>query len=149
MKLHVATSSDSDLVARFVAALLTELTGGQVVDPVSLETTALRLLGRDEVIGIIASEQGQPVGLVMLNQCAAIYAGGLFGEITELYVVPEMRSQGVAAGLVDEAFALGRARGWNRVEVGAPSQPAWKRTVDFYQGHGFAEVGPRLRKLIA
>ena len=149
MKLQVATSDESELVASFVAALLTELTGGELVDPADLEPTTSHLLERDNVIGILAYDLGEPVGLIMLNECAAIYAGGFFGEITELYVLPEMRSKGVAARLVEEAYATGKTRGWKRLEVGAPDQPAWNRTMDFYQGNGFAEVGPRLRKLIA
>ncbi|NIZ60729.1 GNAT family N-acetyltransferase [Sedimentitalea sp. CY04] len=149
MRLQVATSDESELVARFVAALLTELTGGELVDPAELEPTTSRLLGRDDVIGILAYDQGEPVGIIMLNECAAIYAGGIFGEITELYVLPEMRSKGVATRLVKEACATGKRRRWKRLEVGAPDQPAWKRTMEFYQGNGFAEVGPRLRKLIA
>lgn len=88
------------------------------------------------------------MGLLMLNECAAIYAGGRFGEISELYVEPEFRSDGVAAKLIEDAVRLGQGRNWNRLEVGAPDQPVWKRTFDFYLRNGFAEVGPRLRKLI-
>ena len=148
MRLQIATPDQSALVAKFVAALLTELTGGEGVEPSDLEPVAKSLLAREDVVGIFAFDGDDPVGLIMLNQCAAIYAGGLFGEITELYVVPGMRSIGVAAQLVDAAAAQAQSRGWKRLEVGAPDQPAWKRTVDFYQKNGFAEVGPRLRRLV-
>jgi len=83
-----------------------------------------------------------------LNECAAIYAGGKFGEISELYVRPDMRSQGVAQQLLDHAQQEARARGWKRIEVGAPSQPDWHRTLNFYLRNGFDEVGPRLRRLV-
>lgn len=51
---------------------------------------------------------GTPVGVLTLNECAAIYAGGKFGEISELYVSPNYRSLGIGVRLVDEAVAFGR-----------------------------------------
>jgi hypothetical protein len=47
--------------------------------------------------------------------------------------------------LIGAGAKLGRERGWGRLEVGAPRQPAWERSLNFYLGAGFAEVGPRLR----
>ena len=85
---------------------------------------------------------------VMLNECAAIYANGLFGEITELYVEPANRSCGVAPSLISAAVDLGRRKGWTRLEVGAPDQPRWSRTLAFYLEEGFVEVGPRLKRAI-
>jgi GNAT superfamily N-acetyltransferase len=78
----------------------------------------------------------------------AIYAGGRFGEITELYVSPAHRSKGIAPILITAATSIGRQKGWKRLEVGAPDQPAWSRTLSFYLREGFEEVGPRLRKFI-
>jgi len=83
-----------------------------------------------------------------LNECAAIYAGGKFGEISELYVCPEMRSKGIARQFLDHAQIEAVDRGWKRIEVGAPGQPEWQRTLNFYLHNGFEEVGPRLRRLV-
>jgi GNAT superfamily N-acetyltransferase len=63
-------------------------------------------------------------------------------------VIPEKRSAGVAKLLVDATTALGRERSWSRVEVGAPPQPAWERSLKFYLRNGFIEVGPRLQLLL-
>jgi GNAT superfamily N-acetyltransferase len=87
--------------------------------------TARKLLAGSEAVWsflAIAPDEGD-VGVVLLNECASIYAGGRFGEISELYVAPGFRSQGVGALLIEAAIA---------------------RTVDFYLRHGFEEVGPRL-----
>ncbi len=46
--------------------------------------------------------------------------------------------------LVEAAAAIGRERGWTRLEVGAPPAAAWARSVAFYEECGFAEIGPRL-----
>nr|WP_277620379.1 GNAT family N-acetyltransferase [Kordiimonas lacus] len=106
------------------------------------------MLKEPSVIAMIAYAHEKPVGVMVLNECAAIYAGGRFAEISELYVLPEMRSQGVAPQLLKAAVAEAANRDWKRIEVGAPPQPAWKRTMNFYLRNGFTEVGPRLRKVI-
>lgn len=128
-----------------IAGLLEEFAPGEPADIATLTATADEVLALDTVTGLAALREGEAVGLLMLNDCAAIYAGGRFGEITELYVRPEMRSQGVAARLVAEAERIGRARGWHRIEVGAPEQPEWARTLAFYRREGFVEVGHRLK----
>src|SRR5262249_39171497 len=85
----------------------------------------------------------QPVGVIILSENASIYAGGMFGVITELYVVPAQRSAGVATKLVDAAATLGRKRSWGRIEVGA-----LERSLKFYLSAGFVELGPRLHLLL-
>ena len=82
--------------------------------------------------------------MLTLNQCAATYARGRFGEIAELYVVPRGRSAEVGAGLLSAALTFAHARAWHRLEVGAPAVPRFQRTVNFYVRNGFVEVGPRL-----
>ena len=142
------TEADAEVVAQFVWRLLDELSDGAAPEQADVLAVAHRTLLLETVTGLLAYSGEVPVGLMMLNECAAIYAGGRFAEISELYVEPELRSHGVAASLVHDAIELGKARDWQRLEVGAPDQPAWKRTFDFYLGNGFAEVGPRLRRLI-
>ena len=75
---------------------------------------------------------------------AALFANWLYGSITELYVVPELRSSGVAKQLIRAAAELGTRRGWSQLEVGAPRQPAWSRSLAFYLNDGFTEIAPRL-----
>ena len=104
------------------------------------------LAGGDGVWSFLATTRDdRDLGVVTLNECAAIYAGGRFGEISEIYVVPDGRSKNVGARLTEVAAAFGRKRKWPFIEVGAPSVPAWQRTVDFYLKRGFEEVGPRLQ----
>jgi GNAT superfamily N-acetyltransferase len=107
---------------------------------------AERLLGNAaEVWAFFATANGaRDVGLIALNECAANSTGGKFGEVSELYVVPEHRSEGVGALLLDAAISFGRSRGGLALEVGAPSPPLWQRTVDFHLRHGSHVVGPRL-----
>lgn len=139
---------DAPIVASLVARLLCELAPEADVHSAGLLPVARRVMEGGNVTGFLALQEDIPVGLIMLNECAAVYAGGRFGEISELYVDPALRSQGVAAQLLDRAAQHGRAMGWKRLEVGAPSQPDWARTLKFYMNNGFAETGPRLRRLL-
>ena len=93
---------------------------------------------------VAKTRSGEIVGTLTLNECAAIYAGGNFGEISELYVDSSQRSSGVGTKLIDAAKQFGIQKGWPEIEVGAPPQPEWQRTVDFYTNQGFAFSGPRL-----
>jgi GNAT superfamily N-acetyltransferase len=133
-------------VGRLTYALLAELfpEDGYECDACVDSARAL-LAGRDGVWGFLATTRdGRDVGVVMLNECAAIYAGGRFGEISELYVARDARSKNVGALLTEAAAAFGRKRNWPFIEVGAPGVPVWQRTVDFYLKNGFEEIGPRL-----
>lgn len=145
--LHIGPEH-AEIVGELVHALIDELSDGQADTWQHYRDTAVLVLQLPGVTGAIALKAGRPVGVILLNQCAAIYAGGCFGEITELYVTPEARSDGIAARLVEWAVSQGAALGWHRLEVGAPGQPRWHRSLSFYLRAGFTEVGPRLRRLL-
>jgi ribosomal protein S18 acetylase RimI-like enzyme len=118
-------------VGAMVGALLDELAPGHGLAESALAATAREVLSLPTVTGLVARQGNRPVGLLMLNECAAIYAGGRFGEITELWVAPDLRSGGLARTLLERACEIGREKAWTRLEVGAPSQPAWHRTLGF------------------
>ncbi len=140
-----ATVRDAPGVSRLVDALLMELSGLPSRYEERLQTAKQLLALQDRIFGFLAVEQEEPIGVMMISESAAIYAGGMFGVITELYVVPKRRSTGVAKMLIDAAASLGRERAWRQIEVGAPHQPAWERSLKFYLRAGFVEVGPRLK----
>jgi GNAT superfamily N-acetyltransferase len=143
---HRAGLGEAERVGQLAHDLLVELYPDSEFERSFFIDAAEKLLGESEgVWAFLATADGaRDVGLVTLNECAAIYAGGCFGEIPELYVVPDYRSKSVGALLIETAVSFGRKRGWPNIEVGAPSRPTWQRTVDFYLRHGFEEVGPRL-----
>ncbi|QRM32704.1 GNAT family N-acetyltransferase [Microvirga sp. VF16] len=143
-----ATAMDTETIAGFIHALLDELSGGKAPARDVIRQSAETVLADAGVVAVIASAGDEPVGIMVLNECTAIYAGGKFGEISELYVRPDLRSKGIALHLLEVALQDSRARGWKRLEVGAPGQPKWKRTLDFYLRNGFEEVGPRLRRIL-
>ncbi len=139
---------DAPVIAELLHGLLNELSSEEGPSLEVLRSTAEEVLRSCSIDGALAFAGSQAVGVIMLNECMAIYAGGRFGEITELYVSPAHRSKGIAPILITAATSIGRQKGWKRLEVGAPDQPAWSRTLSFYLREGFEEVGPRLRKFI-
>ncbi|WP_175051246.1 GNAT family N-acetyltransferase [Paraburkholderia sediminicola] len=145
MHIRPVASTDAHSVAHLVDGLLTELHNGELefADRVSIAEAVLNQTNRS--FGYMALEGESPMGILLMTEGVAIYAGGAFGQITELYVRPEYRSGGVAAALIREATKFGKERGWKRLDVGAPDQPRWARTLAFYLSAGFVEVGPRLR----
>jgi GNAT superfamily N-acetyltransferase len=147
-----ATNSDNETVAKLAHLLLSELTPEDRIPPaierIYAETKGL-MAENTLVWAFLAIGDGdEAIGLVTLNECASIYAGGRFGEISELYVLPKCRSKGVGGRLLAAAKEFGNFRNWRRLEVGAPSVPRWERTVAFYVSNGFDEVGPRLKNLL-
>lgn len=141
-----ATADDAQIVGSMVNALLCELfTDHFSKDELPEHVEAARsLMSTDHIYAFLAYDGINPVGLCTLHQCAAVYAKGLFGEISELYINPDCRSGGLGAMLIDAAKTFGRQQGWSIIEVGAPDVPRCQRTVDFYLDYGFSEVGPRL-----
>jgi GNAT superfamily N-acetyltransferase len=136
---------DAEIVSSMVTALLRELSGKDERPAIKPELAAELLAMRSRVFGLLAFDDDRPIGVIMVTEAMALFASGIYGIITELYVVPEFRSSGVAKLLIGAAAELGKRQGWKRLEVGAPRQPTWSRSLAFYLNFGFTEIGPRLR----
>jgi GNAT superfamily N-acetyltransferase len=150
--IRLAETSEAGVVSHFVLDLLQELypeRASSFDEQALAETAAWLLREHTGVWALLAIAPDEvPVGVLTLNECAAIYAGGRFGTISELYGSRHYRSLGAGAQLVNAAVEFGRKRHWTRLEVGAPDVPRWQRSVDFYLGYGFRETGPRLCYLL-
>nr|WP_035727947.1 GNAT family N-acetyltransferase [Bradyrhizobium murdochi] len=138
---------DATTVTQMVAALLAELGAGQAQAGLDTQLVANLLAMKERVYGFLAFTEERPVGIIMVSESAALFARGTYGIITELYVVPDQRSSGVAMHLIEAAVGLGTVKGWGQLEVGAPRQPMWSRSPNsaLYLKAGFAEIGPRLK----
>jgi GNAT superfamily N-acetyltransferase len=77
-----------------------------------------------------------------VTECISISAGGVYGVINELYVMPAWRSEGVGRLLVSQVVALAEERQWRRIEVTTPGDD-FSRTLHFYEKEGFYRIGPR------
>ena len=147
--ISVADSTDHARVGELAWQLMVELFPEDQAefDKKTFISSAVDLLSRGERSwAFVAKIDGEIVALLTLNECTAIYAGGLFGEISELYVEPEHRSVGIGPRLLEAANDFAARRGWPVLEVGAPGMPKWQRTLDFYETNGFVVIGPRLER---
>ena len=90
------------------------------------------------------NEAEEIVGLITLVESLSLSAKGRYGVISELYVVPEYRSEGVGKMLLDFAKMISKERGWTRIEVTTPGD-SFDRTLQFYEREGFWRIGPRYK----
>ncbi|WP_445354161.1 GNAT family N-acetyltransferase [Microbulbifer sp. EKSA008] len=144
-----AGAKQSSEVAGLVTKLLQALVGHKRnIDPEVMAVTAKKLLSQENgFYAFLYYADGAPVGVITLSRSAAIYAGGNYGVIEELYVEPEFRSQFIGKALLDEVISFAKEEGWPRLEVSTPERENWQRTIDFYLREGFLEnsVGERLK----
>jgi len=144
-----ATLADAEAVASMVGELLSEIMAaiGVPAFDVAFEKTAERLLNFLEtgryVVFVAIDGYGETVGFIALHESCALYAGGVFGTIPELYVLSECRSLGVGRGLLEAAVQFGKSCGWRRLEVTPPPLPEFDRTLAFYEQEGFEVTGGR------
>jgi GNAT superfamily N-acetyltransferase len=149
--INKATVKDSGLLAKLICELLKDFNqrsgSNFVVDESKVDETCKELLPRDHFAGFIAIDKrtNESVGMITIAQATAIYNGGDFGVITELYVDRNIRSNGIGKLLIESALEFARTMNWKRVEVGAPNKDEWPRTIEFYKKNGFVEKGPKLR----
>jgi GNAT superfamily N-acetyltransferase len=116
------------------------------IDKAKLLEVAQQLIEKENYAAFIAYDKGKkPVGLITITGASAIYNLGDFGILTELYVDRTIRSQGVGQHLLYAAFEFAKAKGWKRIEVGAPIKEEWPRTFAFYIKNGFKEKSTKLR----
>jgi GNAT superfamily N-acetyltransferase len=144
------TSANHQDVANLITDLLIELSPSakQEIQNSPIQSIAYELLNTSKIWAFLAKKDHKYIGVITLHECAAIYAGGIFGEISELYVKPEYRSLKIGEMLIKQAIVKGQELHWQRLEVGSPPADDSPRTINFYQRNGFKCTGSRLRKLI-
>ncbi|MEW8500042.1 MAG: GNAT family N-acetyltransferase, partial [Candidatus Thiodiazotropha taylori] len=99
------------------------------------------------IVFIACSERNESIGLLTLYESYALYAGGAFGTIPELYVQPAYRSSQVGLRLLLHAREFAASKGWSRLEVTTPPLPQFDKTLAFYEREGFAITGGRKLKM--
>ncbi len=148
MKIEELGPEAAERVFSGVLELLRELEDG-TVDLTALRSADVAEEWRrrpDAMRAIVASDDdGAMLGVATLTEGFALYAGGRYGVLTELYVVPGARSRRVGSALVDAIRTYGAKRGWNRIEVTTPGEPRWERTREFYERNGFTFAGPKFK----
>ncbi|NLV91746.1 MAG: GNAT family N-acetyltransferase [Firmicutes bacterium] len=107
--IRLATVEDAAELAR----LNQEFNGGKLR---AEEKVRARLAGNQELVAV-AEAKGGLVGFACAQSFSSFCYEELQGEITELYVQPSARRQGVAKGLISLLETQLRERGVNEVKV--------------------------------
>jgi len=135
--------------SHLVTDLRSSMNGRIVCTPAEMREVLALALDAPDYHGFLArNEESKAVGYIGLNRRFAIYAGGAFYQITELFTAPDARRTGVAQGLIHTAENLARDAGLSSIELGAPRRETHPGTHAFYEAMGYAVVGPRLSKSI-
>lgn len=101
------------------------------------------LLTAGHYAAIIGWSENIPVAVSTITETYALYAGGKIGVIQEFYVIPEFRSSGVGAMLIEQVKNYGQTHDWSCIELCTPPLPEFERTLSFYQNNGLVPVGGR------
>lgn len=99
-----------------------------------------RLLGRDDVIVLLAGQVSHPDGFAFLTLRPTPYADGPLAQLEELYVRPHLRDRGIGTALLRTAVQLVRDRGGAEIHINVDEVDTDTRR--FYERHGFTNVEP-------
>jgi len=143
-----ATPDHAEVIGSLVVQLTQEIcerTHAQHFD-IDLESTVQRceaLLSAGHDAAMLGWSDNSPVAVSTITEMYVLYAGGKIGVIPEFYVIPEFRSSGVGAMLIEQVRNYGRQQGWSCIELCTPQLPEFERTLSFYQHNGLIPVGGR------
>ena len=153
MNIEPAKVYEIDTVLALIEGLLTELDEeGQEfagIDRQKLDLDIRRNLESGRFIALLAKDDaGTAVGILTLSEGFALYAGGEYGVIDEMYVLPTHRCRGTGRQLAEAALAIARHKRWFRLDVTGPEGEHGERAVGFYRKMGFEHTGSKLRRLV-
>jgi GNAT superfamily N-acetyltransferase len=103
----------------------------------NLDTEAGTKSGPGRLMSILAKEpSGVAVGVLLLVESFALYAGGEYGVIDEMYVRPEYRGHDVERQLLDEAVAIATRRKWFHLDITGREGDRNEKAARFSRGLG-------------
>src|SRR4029453_8091377 len=91
------------------------------------------LIRNREMIVLLVGEG--PDGFAQLRFRPWVYSAGLHSYLEELYVVPDLRGQGLGRSLLEAAMDIARAEGAEQMELGTSESDAAARAL--YESAGF------------
>ena len=103
----------------------------------NLDTESGTRSGPGRLMAVLAKDpHGVAVGVLTLVESFALYAGGGYGIIDEMYVRPEYRGQDVERQLLDEAVAIATRRKWFHLDITGREGDRNERAARFSRGLG-------------
>ena len=96
------------------------------------------LLARDDVFVVLAEHGDRDVGFAYLTLRPTPYSDGFLAQLEELYVVPELRDQGIGTRILAVSVETARSKGAVEVQINVDEIDEAARR--FYERHGFSNI---------
>lgn len=137
-QVRVASPADAEQVGRLLFDFNAEF---ETPTPSAAEFAErfAHLLVREDVLVLLAGAD-QPTGFAFLTLRPTPYYDGPLAQLEELYVLPELRDQGIGTALLTRAVADVRERGASEMHINVDEVDTDTRR--FYERHGFANIQP-------
>jgi GNAT superfamily N-acetyltransferase len=132
-----ATPADADVLGRLLWDFNTEF-DTETDDADVLADRFTRLLALDEIVAVLAEDDGTAVGFALLSLRPAIWFDGPVSQLEELYVVPDRRSQGIGTQVLDLSRRLVREQGSPEMHINVDEVDVDTRR--FYERHRFVNI---------
>lgn len=145
VNIGIATNNDFQEVISMLEKLYLEL--GEEKESIEfLNIPLLESITKDGSALILkaVSINKEILGILCLSEAQAIYAGGAYGIVNDMYVIPQYRSQSIGKKLIEETKKIAIEKNWKRIEVTAPTDEN-EETVKFYKNNRFVFTGPKLK----
>ena len=132
-----ATPDDAAVLGRLLWDFNTEF-DTDTDDADVLATRFERLLGLEQIVAVLAEEDGAAVGFALLSLRPAIWFDGPVSQLEELYVVPELRDRGIGTSILSLCRRLVRDLGSPEMHINVDEVDTDTRR--FYERHGFVNI---------
>lgn len=139
LTVRVASSADAELVGQLLHDFNSEY-DEPTPGPTRLAERMRRLLAIGDTVILLGG--AGPDGVAVLRFRAAIWSDAPECYLAELYVVPQLRAQGLGRALMETAIEVARARGADHMDLGTSEDDVAARLL--YESLGFInrEGGP-------
>ncbi|MEQ1744402.1 MAG: GNAT family N-acetyltransferase [Saprospiraceae bacterium] len=144
IRLLVADESHTADVAALLALLFEEVEHHLEFEEIAEIFAEMDADDHHSTLLAVDNDTDEVAGVITVVESLSLSAGGRYGVINELFVLPEYRSEGVGKMLLDFAKEIGEQRGWTRIEVTTPGDE-FDKTLRFYEREGFWKIGPRYK----
>jgi ribosomal protein S18 acetylase RimI-like enzyme len=128
-----ATADDAEAVGRLLDDFNREF-DEPTPGPEALAERVRELLAGGDTVVLVGG--AGPDGLAVLRFRLSIWTEGLECYLAELYVVPELRGQGLGRALMEEAMEVARGEGADYMDLGTSEDDTAARAL--YESLGFS-----------
>ena len=134
---RLATADEADEVARLLHDFNSEF---DTPSP-GVEVLAARLrvlLAGEETFAIVAGTP--PVAVALVTVRPNVWYAGPVALLDEMYVVPDLRGQGIGSAVLEYFVSIARARDVDLIEINVDEADVDAQR--FYERHGFSATEP-------